>query len=817
MTVESSARPGRARASRTRRGRRDAPPGLQPSRLASGEAFGWPGLEPRWQTARKVAVGTAREATSRVWFTLAGGIVTEVYYPRLDVASTRDLQLLVTDGTTFFHEERRDLEHRVERVDEAAPAFRVTSRDPQDRYGLEKLVFTDPRADALVVQVRLEAVAPDLAVYVLWNPHLKNLGWGNHARVAEVAGRPVLTAWREDVAAALVCSAPVMEASAGFVGFSDGWQDLQSDFRLDWRFATASGGNVALTARIEPDGGAFTLVLGFGPDPERAAAAAAETLARPAEDVLRRYVAGWRAYQEGLDDLSQTASDGGRLYRSSLQVLASHEDKTHPGAFIASLSVPWGETTPAVESGGYHLVWPRDLYHVATALLAAGDRQAPRRALRWLAAHQRPDGSWSQNSWVSGEAYSTGLQLDEVAYPVLLAWRLWREGALEGFDPWPMVRAAGLHLARSGPVTPQERWEENSGYSPSTLAVGISALLAAAHLAEARAEADVAGYLHTVAGYWLGRVEAWTYTRCGSLLPGRREHYERIASILPGDLEPAGTECRVLVPLRNVLAEAPAPSQCCVVDAGFLELVRYGLRRPRDRHVVASLPVIDALLRVDTPCGPAWRRYNRDGYGEKDDGSAYDGTGVGRAWPLLTGERGHYVLAAGRDPGRYLRAMECFANEGGMLPEQVWDAAPVPARDLHPGRGTGSATPLAWAHAEYVKLLRSTRDGRPFDLPDGLPGLEGVPEVVIWKLNHKVRAIRATDPLRVEVYAPAEIRWTRDDWVNVAQESLVEVVPGVWVRDFPGGSFSPGRSLQFTLRWTDEGRWESRDFAVALT
>jgi len=568
---------------------------------------------------------------------------------------------------------------------------------------------------------------------------------------------------------------------------------------------------------------AFTVVLGFGSSTEEAIATALVTLAKPYADVESAYVAGWRTYLASLDlePLSLVSGDEGRLARASAVVLATHEDKTHPGAHIASFSIPWGEQVTAAETGGYHLVWPRDLYHMATARLVLGDAAAVRRALAYLAATQQPDGSWPQNFWVDGTPYWTGMQLDEVAFPVLLAWWLREAHAWDGLDPWPMVRQVALFVAKNGPVTPQERWEENAGYSPSTLAVEIAALVCAAEFATAAGEEALAGYFLEVADYWATHIEAWTFTHCGELLPDHPEYYERIASLRPEDLDQAGTECRVFLPLRNRPGEAQV-SQCCLVDPSFLDLVRYGLRAADDPHVLKTLPVVDALLRVETPCGPVWHRYNGDGYGEHKDGAPYDGTGVGRAWPLLAGERGHYELAADQREaaGQLLRALECLANVGRMLPEQVWDAADIPDQDLFLGRSTGSATPLAWAHAEYVKLLRSLADGQVFDRIAPVyeryvrQNVRSAP--VICKFNHKVRAVRADQRLRLEVHAPAEIRWSADDWTTVHHEPMAEIAPGVWAREFPPNLFSPGRALRFTYYWPQAGRWEGRDFVISV-
>ncbi|MBI3973470.1 MAG: glucan 1,4-alpha-glucosidase [Chloroflexi bacterium] len=805
----------------------DAKPGARTG-VKTGVAFGHPGLPPRWTTGAKEGVGTACSGDSRVWFTLANGIVTEVYYPRVDVANTRDLQFLVTDGRTFFHEEQRDTLHSVTYVDPRALAYHLTNQDPEGRYRITKRVFTDPQANALVIRARFESLKgshADYHLYVLLAPHIGNQGTHNCGRVMAGEGKTWLVASREGIALAMGASVPFVRASSGFVGASDGWTDLHDNFQMDWIFGSASDGTIALTAEVDlHQGTEFTLVLGFGQDQQAAIATAQATLEKPWREVEQEYVRQWRAYCAALEDLSVYSADGGKTFWTSAMVLKAHEDKTSPGAFIASLSIPWGDAAGDANAGGYHLCWPRDLVHVATALLAAGDGAAARRALDYLDRTQnKGDGSWPQNCWVDGRPYWGGLQLDEVAMPVLLAWRLVKAGILEGHQHYPMVRAAALCLARCGPVTPQERWEENAGYSPATLAAEIAALVCAAELAALEQEPALARYMREVADSWATRVEDWTFTRCGALLPGHPEHYERIAIVRPEELDQAGTECRVLLPIANLPDSAAASSQCCIVDGGFLELVRYGVRAPDDHHVVKSLAVYDVLLRVETPIGPAWHRYNHDGYGEKEDGTPFDGMGVGRAWPLLTGERGHYELAAGRDVTPYVQAIECFANQGRMIPEQVWDSADIPERGLRWGHGTGSATPLAWAHAEYLRLLRSRRDGQVFDRIPEMHDRYAVQRThsdrVIWKFNHKVRAIRADQRLRIETDAPAFLHWTRDNWTTAQHDPLAEVAPGtgIYAIEFPPFAFTVGRALAFTFYWPEADRWEGRDFVVAVT
>jgi glucoamylase len=802
----------------------------------SGVAFGHPGLEPRWTTGAKVGVGTACNPRSRIWFTLAHGIVTEVYYPRLDTANTRDLQFLITDGRSFAHEERRDLQHRLDYIDPHALAYRLINTDPGGRYRISKRVITDPAADALVIRARFEVLkgsARDYALYLLFAPHVGNRGYGNSGRVVTVEGKKILLAWRDGIYTALAASLPVGRASCGFVGVSDGWQDLHDDFAMGWEFASASDGNIALTAEVDlAQGDDFTVALGFGGGEEEAIGTALRAVRRDFEALERRYIQEWQEYCASLEDLSAQATDGGRLFWISAMVLKALEDKTYPGAFIAAPAIPWGEAAGDRNPAGYHLVWPRDLVQVATACLAMGDGQAALRALQYLDRVQdKALGHWRQNFWLDGRPHWEGCQLDEVALPIILAWRLHRPGLLD-YDPYPtLVKPAALYLARCGPVTEQERWEENAGYSPSTLAAEIAGLVCAAAFAELHGEPQLARYFREVADSWAAQLEAWTFTTCGQLLPGHAEYYERIATVrLTDGLE--GDPNWGCLPIRNlpasvapqfpqcVLCSPGAFCQCCIVDGGFLELVRYGLRAPDDPHVLKTLPVYDAILKVDTPNGPAWHRYNYDGYGEKRDGSPYDGTGVGRAWPLLTGERGHYELAAGHDPTPYIAALERFANEGGMLPEQVWDSDDLPARGLFKGRGTGAATPLAWAHAEYLQLLRSRRDGRVF------AGIAAVYEryvvqkttsdLAIWKFNHKLRAVGAGQRLRIEVFAPAILHWSRDGWMTVADEPLSEIAPGIYAFEWPPSALWPGMSLAFTFYWPEGDRWEGRDFAIAV-
>lgn len=789
--------------------------------VGQGEAFGWPGLEPRWAAGAKQGVGTACSGRSRVWFTIAEGILTEIFYPRVDTANSRDLQFLVTDGVSFVHEERRDLHHTVSYADPRAPAYLIASIDPTGAYLLSKVIVTDPQADAVVMRVKFQPLAPAARRYqlfLLFAPHVKNRGYGNSARVLASGRDRLLVASREEVVTAVAASVPFRKASAGFVGHSDGWQDLHDNFRMDWEFATATEGNVALTAELDlRRRGEFTVVIAFGHADDEACRAALECTRNRFSDIMERYVAEWQDWCGGLLDLRREARDSGRILCTSAMVLRIHQDKTEKGAGVASLAIPWGDLAGDADVGSYHLAWPRDLYKAALGFLALDDQASAGAILEYLRRTQAGDGHWAQNFWLDGAPRWQGIQLDETAYPVLLAWRLVQLGAIEAATVAGMVRRAATCLLRYGPVTEQERWEENSGFSPSTIAAVITALVCAADLLELCGEAGAAVYLQEIADAWAMRIEEWTFTRCGALVPGQPEHYERIASIAPSALDRGGTECRVFLPVRNLPPEvARGISQCCVVDGGFLELVRFGLRAPDDPHVLKTLAVYDIVLGVDTPYGPAWHRYNHDGYGEKTDGSGYDGTGIGRAWPLLTGERGQYELAAGKPVDTFVTAMERFANDGGMLPEQIWDAGDIPAQGLRKGKGTGSATPLVWAHAEYLMLLRSKREGCPFErietVYDRYVRGRWTSALQLWRFTLPLSDFNRGERLRVQLDAPAVVRWSADGWATVRDDTTQATGLGVHYFDFPPEV--DGHDVVFTFYWPAADRWEGRNFVV---
>ncbi|MES2921493.1 MAG: glycoside hydrolase family 15 protein [Verrucomicrobiota bacterium] len=733
----------------------------------AGTAFGAPGMEPRWTSSSKDGIGTAYNTASRLWFTLSHGIVNEIYYPCIDQPNTRDVQLLLTDGESFVHEERRNLETKLSYPAKGALAYQIVNRDPGGRYEIRKTVISDPYLPVLLMDHELvihdPALRGKLRLYLLIAPHLKGKGCGNSADIIDLCGSLVLHASRESVHLACGVSPPFVRASAGYVGASDGYQDITRHLAMEWMFRNAPDGNVALTGEIRPgEDGRFLIAIGFGGSLSSAVTPMAQSLVRPFRESFTRFVNQWsrlRHRDDENDAFVCHSGDQGSMYRLSRCILQAHEDKLYQGGMIASMSIPWGEAKGDEDLGGYHLVWPRDLLHSTSVLLVSGQIELPLRALVYLTCIQRDDGSMPQNCWIDGTSYWSGQQLDETAAPVVLARRLHQAGGLQGFDPWVMVTRAVGCLMLNGPSTGQERWEENSGYSPSTLAGVLAAVISAAAFAGERGESAVHELLLAYADWLRANLEAWTCTRKGTLDPTIPRHFVRIVPAAADRSGPAGDPADLTIEIANGGGTHRASD---ILDGGFLNLVRYGFLAPDDPLVTDSLKLIDRELKVDFEEGPCWRRYPFDGYGSHTDGSAFDGSGYGGCWPLLTGERGHYELAAGRDALPYLLAMENFANDGGMFPEQIWpldDAGPMKR-----GQPAGSAMPLCWAHAEYVSLVHSRHVGYPVDrIPEAWQRYVANPAgkcgTAFWSLAHRTREIPAGTRLVVLLDKPTRLRW----------------------------------------------------------
>lgn len=786
-----------------------------------GMAFGAPGLEPRWTSSAKDAVGTAYSASSRAWYTVSHGILNEVYYPTIDRAQIRDMQLLITDGETFFHEERRDLDHEFEYVDSDALAVKVCNRDRNGRYTISKIIINDPHYPVVLTHISIEGeqdLMERLKIYVLLSPHIEGGGMGNNARIADIGGHRMAVAWKNHTSLALTANCGFERASCGYVGSSDGWQDIHHNFQMDWEFGSALEGNIAVMGEVRQQHVQdFTVALGFGEGHHAAMSAAMGALSKPFDQHLKRFIEQWHRAASPRE-LAAGSTDDGRLMQISHNIILAHEDKTYAGAFIASASIPWGYAKGDDDLGGYHLVWTRDMVQSATALLACGRVETARRALVYLACTQRPDGSFAQNFWIDGTPYWTGLQLDEVAFPIILAWRLWKVDGLGSFNVFPFVERAAGFLVRHAPVTQQERWEECAGYSPSTLAVVISGLICAADIARAHSSPELAQFLEEHADWIESHLEDWTVTNDGVLLPEVKRHYMRIRPPECGEPfaheECGGGTIRIANRGPDEKSEFEARE---VVDAGFLELVRYGVRRPDDPVIVDSLKVVDSVLKRDTPKGPSWRRYNHDGYGQRKDGGPFLTFGQGRVWPLLTGERAHYELAAGHDVKPLIATIERFASEGGMIPEQIWDEPDK--NGLVFGGPAGSAMPLVWAHAEYLKLLRSVRSGEVFDripiVEKRYAKGEQTSNIEVFKLRRKINRIPAGKTLRITAQDSFKVKWTADNWET---SNLIEESTLGYAGCFADIATAPEQTgaVSFTLYWIAEDRWEGQNFDVQI-
>ncbi|HEY3741805.1 MAG TPA: glycoside hydrolase family 15 protein, partial [Bryobacteraceae bacterium] len=685
-------------------------------------------------------------------------------------------------------------------------------------FSVTKEIIVEPTRPCVLVHTKI-AAAPSLKAYLLIAPHLEGTGAGNNAFVIEASGRELLVGERNGRWLAAGASCGFSKLSCGYVGCSDGYTDLSQHHKMEFEFDQARNGNVALTGELDiAQSKEFTIGLAFGETLPNVISTLFQSLGVPYKERRQVFMRQWQIATDEKKPLEKASGDKGHLFEASYNLLLTHEDKLYQGAFVASLTIPWGEARNDKDGmGGYHLVWTRDMVESAMGLLAAGNKAAPLRALIYLAARQDDDGGFPQNFWVSGEPFRNGTQLDEIAFPVLLAWRLHELRLLGDFDPFVMVMRAVAFLLHRGPVTGEERWEEASGYSPSTLAAVISAFICGAAFARTRNENEVATFLESYADFLRAHLEEWTVTTKGSLVAGLSRHFVRLAPARNGEAAHPGAVDNAMLEIVNQRPESPRsyPARD-IIDAGFLQLVRYGILAADDPLVVDSLRVVDAVLKIETPHGPCWHRYNHDGYGQRPDGGPFKGWGQGRAWPLLTGERGHYEISAGNDARAYLRAMEQFANGAGLLPEQIWDQEDLPAAQMRCGSPTGSANPLLWAHSEYVRLLRSSHDRKVFDrIPEVVARYQNATAnstIEFWQPAHPIRFARKGHALRICASAPFRLHWSRDgDSVWRDSDSKPTGIRGEYL-DLQPADFDP--RIQFTFFWKDRGRWEGRNYEV---
>ncbi len=728
-------------------------------------APGAPGKDAQWATAGKQAIGTSASLESKVWFTLADGALTEVYYPDVTVANVHKLEFVVVNPKTKKVEtETADATHEIKVTRPDSLSFQQINTAKSGEWQITKTYTTDVERNSILIGIDFETNNKNLKIYLYYDPSISNTGmkdtaWseGNVLYSQEADKTSALLIGESDSGGKLKKTNEKLSISNGFYGINDGLEQLRKNGRLNSTYDRAENGNVVQIAEtggklfgrrpsgpIKPLKNDFSLyntdielILSFGNSAKNALETAEKTAEKGFNKCQAEYEKTWSDYVKNLPKVEAKYQ---AQFNMAAMVLKAQEDKTVRGANVASLTIPWGGGKNANEDvgGGYHLVWARDLYQVFTAYLALGDTAAANRALDFLFnIQQKADGSFPQNSWLDGRNGWGGLQMDEVGYPLIMAYQLKR------FDKATYenhVKKAADFLVKNGPRTPQERWEEKPGYSPSTIAAEIAGLVCAAEIARKNNDETSANLYLKTADDWQGSIEKWTATTNGKF--GDGNYYVRLTKNGKPD---AGEK----IELSN---SSGAFLENEIVDAGFLELVRLGIKSPDDPLIVKSLEVIDSQIKVNTPSGESFYRYNHDGYGEQPDGRRwnFDGTysGTGRLWALLAGERGQYELARSDFAKNYekfnsrvtrgeyiygwkvkaetrLDAMLAFANEGLMIPEQIWDKSETPKNidkqfvpELKFGEGTGSATPLAWSMAQFIRLAVNLQAGKNLDTPD---------------------------------------------------------------------------------------------------
>ncbi len=736
----------------------------------SGQAPGGPGATSYLDTARKDCFGTARNTTSKVWFTVADGVLSDVFSPTIENTNVSTVQYIVTDGRTFADLQQRDMTYTVSSPDPSGMVCRVTSTDRAHRFRLVSDYITDPARDSVVIHTTLVPMGGsarsvgNLKVYVRYDATIDNTGGGGAANGGpnDATVDPATTAlvssdtdaptgpFSAQVVGALMANQPFLAESSGFVGTADdGLSQLDAHHRLVDDYRSATDGNVVQTARVDvTPGRPFTLALGFAPNAGGAIAAARGSAAQRFARTLGQYVAGWRSYDARLHRPPQrlagltSAQDAAmqRTYWVSANVIKAAEDKTNIGAFVASPTDPWGQSVPAATTHAgwtYREVFARDSYETFTGLLADGDTASARDMTLFLFDRvQQPDGSFPRDSELDGTVApdTFGLsEIDEVAYPLLMAWEAGLAGKKSFYQAH--IRPAADYIVDHGPSTGAERWEEHPGFSPATIASEIAGLVAAGKLATAAGDTARADLYLATADDYQRNVKRWTVTTTG---PDGPRYF--IRESVDGDPNTAQTYDLGNGSLSDV-------DQRSIIDAGFLELTRMGELSARDPDVQASLHVVDSVLESQTASGPGWHRYGikadgaTDGYGDcyvpdpttcspTGEGWFTHAVGSGHLWPLLTGERVEQDLQSGDRAAASGLAVDFQRMTWGLgyVPEQVWEDPDTPASPFGAdpttasigftnGKAAGSAAPLIWGQAQYLRLVLDLGAGTLLDQP----------------------------------------------------------------------------------------------------
>ncbi|HEY6977753.1 MAG TPA: glycoside hydrolase family 15 protein [Chitinophagaceae bacterium] len=786
-------------------------------------APGAPGMKPIWTSSAKSGIGKAINAGSNIVFTIGHGIINEVYFPREDTACIKDMEFIITDGKDFFSEEKRDTQNSIRMMKEGIPAYHITNTCIQRKYAIEKEVIADPFRNALLQKVNFKSAktSSPLNLYVLLCPHINNRGSDNYGWIGEYKGIPMLFASADGVTLALACSANFLKRSVGYVGKSDGWTDLHQHKEMQWQYEKTNAGNIALTAQIDISGEKdFILAVGFGRTGTEAGNRAWASILDGFELAKERYIDEWNKWHS----LIWNGAAVGNNLKISAAVLRMGEAKSFPGGIVASISIPWGTARGDDDIGGYHLVWGRDLAESAGGFLALKAKEDVLRAVNYLMSTQEEDGKWWQNLWLEGDPYWKGIQMDQIALPILLIdacdeIKLIEDQRMKRY--WPGIKKAISFLIVRGPATQQDRWEQKSGLSVYTLATEVAALLAAAHLAELNDERDIAKYCWETADYLNSKIEEWTYVTNTSLAKKYNVdgYYIRINPFY----QPVDEVSDRHLKIDHLTVEEDKLNLAEVISVDALALVRFGLRAADDPKILNTVKLIDATLKVDTPYGEGWHRFTKDAYGEDENGNPFvdnNGKGKGRVWPLLTGERAHYELAAGNmeKAKALLKTMEAFSRNG-FLPEQVWDTQDIPEKELYFGQPTGSAMPLTWAHAEYVKLYCSIQANKVVDMPlhtqKRYVHKKNISRFEVWRFNSQCKEISLNKILRIEVMSTAIVHWSDDDWLTINETETKDTGLGIHLADVKLKNKN-GNEIKFTFFWKEDKRWENKDFSVVV-
>lgn len=790
------------------------------------KAPGHPGAAPSWTTGAKSGIGKAISGGSDVCFTLGQGVINEVYFPREDIVCIRQMGLIVTDGKDFYADEKFDSQHEVELPGNGIPDYIVTNTCNHEKFVIRKEIITDPIRNTLLQSISFKPLQhknADFRLYVVLEPHIRNKGGENTGWKGNYKGVPMLFAERENIVLAMACSQPWKKRTAGFKESSDGRTDLEKNKQLTCEYDLAEKGNITLTAEIDwhnKQNVPIVIAVGFGYSDKEAGQQAWSSLLEGFNTAKKKYVNEWMQWQSQLSDERSDNNTIGKYFRSSAAVLRICESKMFPGGMIASMSIPWGNARSDDDLGGYHLVWPRDLVETAWALLALKSDEDVLRIVNYLMSTQQEDGSWIQNMWLEGAPYWTGIQMDQTALPVILMDACYHRNLLDKErlkKYWECIKKAASYILINGPATEQDRWERQSGISPFTIATEIAALLVVAEFAEMFGYKEMAGYCRDTADCWNENIELWTYVTGNKLALENNVdgYYIRVnPSIAP--INEAANSTYLDIKHHDGGEGKSLATEIIATDA--LALVRFGLRGADDPKILNTLKLIDKYLKVETPSGPCWHRFTKDAYGEDENGNPFKKAGKGRAWPLLTGERAHYEVAAGNieEAKKLLKAMEAFSNYG-MIPEQVWDTNDIPEKGMCFGKHTGSAMPLVWAHAEYIKLCNSIKHYKIVDLPshtfDRYVKNKKSAKYTPWRFNMQSQQV-TRDTLRIEVKAPFLVKWTSDNWQHENQNIAKDTQTGMYIADIPVNM--QDEEIIFTFFWTEASKWEGKNYFVQV-